>query len=189
VLKLRYVVPLLLLLLIVVAIGSPTYADEYQITFTLLSGGGPIPPRVDFSYVAGTGFTSDIVGTWGIYEFDFTASYLDYFGFAGCSAPIGSGAVAFAVLTSTRPCASFPFGPYWVATTGMFSICGSQCLAAPLYTFVPGPPNPYGDVQVTDITSSTPEAGSFSMLFSGLIGLGLLVGMKQRRRSPRFSEA
>jgi MYXO-CTERM domain-containing protein len=39
-----------------------------------------------------------------------------------------------------------------------------------------------GGFTLTDITVA-PEPGTFSMLLSGMLGLGLLVGMSRRRRS------
>lgn len=191
----KTIIQLLFLLFVVSAFSVRTFADDYQITFT--GTGAPAP--TDFSYVAGTGFTSDIVVTWNGVTYDFTAADLNEFTMPSCSgAGTAPGAQAFEALTG--PCAGL--GPGAGGTpllqwSGAESVCLSSCADNGIFVFLgagtyeyeylsveantPATPgvNEGGGYTTTLVSTPTPEPGTFGLLFSGLLGFGLLVGMKR----------
>jgi hypothetical protein len=79
----------------------------------------------------------------------------------------------------------------------IYAVLGTQCICGPSGC-VCVPDNVYGSASddgnfdtgnFTLAPVATPEPGTVSMMFSGLLGLGLLAGMKRLRQNPRASEA
>jgi hypothetical protein len=192
----RYFLQLLLVLLIAFAFSLPSFGDTYQITF---SGSGA-PASVDFSYTAGIGFTSGFTVDWQGQAIPFTLSNLNTNPIDPNCAGTGTGATGFAAITNATGCTSQLYGweGHYVPSVGYASfglgpVDGSgncsvdNCTEIGNVVLFPATEGSYlaqsGPITVTDITgaedvAAAAEPGTFSLLFLGMLGLGLLAGVK-----------
>lgn len=189
--KLRYVVALLI---IAGFTSLPTFADTYDFTFTATSGAAPTDGYFTYNGSEFTAFNIDLPNTevgiialqWG----------LDLQGIGteppGCFC---ADAQYFADITSTAT------GYYWYAEGWDFNGRAAFVLDGP------GDPNPTNEADIAQMTdvggedtnnsvgdegvgtytltdiSAVPEPDILSLLFSGLLVVGLLAGVKRYREN------
>jgi hypothetical protein len=192
-LKLSYVVPLILLLLIVVAIAQPTYADTYAFNFT----GAELSGSFTFNGSEFTAFNVELpnsnvplgaveqeLSILGItdtqYFADITATATGYYYYAegtfnnGRAALLLNGPCIFGI-----PCDPTPTNAANIAEA--VDVGGQDTN------------NSLGDLGVgtytlTD-TTAVPDPDTLSLLFAGLVGLGLMAVRKSLRGKPRANTA
>jgi hypothetical protein len=191
VLKLRYVVPLILLLLIVVAVAQPTYADTYDFSFTATSGAAPTDGSFTYNGSELTAFNVDLpnssIGLGAVEQDLFLLGITD--------------TQYFEDITSTAT-------GYYYYVEGTFDFG-----RAGLVLDGPGDPDPTNEANIaeavdvggedtnnsvgdegigtytlTDV-SAVPEPDALSLLFAGLVGLGMMAVRKNLRGKPRANAA
>lgn len=189
--KLRYVVPLILLLLIVVPIAHPTYADTYDFNFTATSGVAPTDGSFTYNGSEFTAFNIDLpnsviglgaveqdLGLLGItdtqYFEDITSTATGYYYYAEGTFNFGRAALILDGLGDPDP-------------TNEANIAEAVDVGGEDVNNSVGDEG-VGTYTLTD-TSAVPEPGALSLLFAGLVGLGLMAVRKSLRGKPRANTA
>jgi len=196
-LKLSYVVPLILLLLIVVAIAQPTYADTYEFNFTPAVGAAPTngsftygvtnePPFLNNPHFI-TFNVSLPQSSIGIVALD---QMLDGVGLndpqylQGIIPAAATGTYSYTEISgqSSLTLDGGFYHPFWPTLEGT---------APPIVKFLPslnGTDGGSGTYTLTD-TTAVPDPDTLSLLFAGLVGLGLMAVRKSLRGKPRANTA